>query len=206
VAANFLEGILARFGQLPAKPAVVRGARPKLAILTPLPPAPSGVAAFSAATLTPLAEHADIHIFTDTPDPDRNGAFLSVRPRRPCVSRLVGSTPVVSVLGNSDHHVGAFSYLLDHGGAAIAHDARMINFYMSLLGMERALQVAHAEGETQATPELLEYGFTISEICRSCSVGDRESALALNRPLAAHGPRQSNGFTRLGASRSAFAQ
>jgi glycosyltransferase involved in cell wall biosynthesis len=156
VAANFLEGILARFGQLPAKPAVVRGARPKLAILTPLPPAPSGVAAFSAATLTPLAEHADIISSPIRRIPTATAPSCRSHRRQPSgVYRRFDA--VVSVVGNSDHHVGAFSYLLEHGGAAIAHDARMINFYLSLLGMERALQVAHAEGETQATPELLEH-------------------------------------------------
>ncbi|MGH7076700.1 MAG: hypothetical protein ACREFU_01235, partial [Acetobacteraceae bacterium] len=51
----------------------------------------------------------------------------------------------VGVLGNSDFHIGIFHLQLRHGGAAIAHEARMAGFYRNQLGMERARAVASAE-------------------------------------------------------------
>ncbi|MGH7086138.1 MAG: glycosyltransferase, partial [Acetobacteraceae bacterium] len=132
-------------GELPARPLVLRGRRPRLALLTPLPPDRSGVADYSAASLAELGSRVELHLFTATKSPAPVRGAASIRPLSalPFVSGAFDR--VVSVLGNSDFHLGIFRLLLRHGGAAIAHDARMLGFYRTLLGMERSRAVASAE-------------------------------------------------------------
>ena len=154
VAARFLTELFARVqARSPSSPAVRRGLRPRLAVLTPLPPARSGIADYSAVTLEALSRHVDIHAFSDTPGAESNPAFQSLN----SVQALgFGSTrydATLSVLGNSDHHTGIFRYLLDNGGAALAHDARMVNFYAVILGLDRAVQVAQSEHKREVSRE-----------------------------------------------------
>lgn len=125
-------------------------ARPQIAVLTPLPPSRSGVADFSAATLAALADHADIHVFTDTVLPRASRAYRSVSPISQAYAMRDQFDATISVLGNSDYHLSIYRYLLERGGAAIAHDARMLHFYVGCLGLKRTLQVARAEGESGA--------------------------------------------------------
>ncbi|MGH7108548.1 MAG: glycosyltransferase, partial [Acetobacteraceae bacterium] len=131
--------------ELPARPAVLCGRRPRVALLTPLPPDRSGVADYSAASLAELGSRVELHLFTATksPAPVRGAASIRQLSALPFVSGAFDR--VVGVLGNSDFHLGIFHLLLRHGGAAIAHDARMLGFYRILLGMERARAVASAE-------------------------------------------------------------
>ena len=126
-------------------PAVLRGNRPCIAFLSPLPPAASGVADYSFATLGPLAARADVEVFSDTPDarvPDgvrfagETGALAHLHPR---------FDAVVSVIGNSHFHLREFDLLMRYGSAAIAHDARMLDFYRFLLSEERAIAAASDE-------------------------------------------------------------
>lgn len=126
-------------------PAVLRGNRPCIAFLSPLPPAASGVADYSFATLGPLAARADVEVFSDTPDarvPEgarfagETGALAHLHPR---------FDAVVSVIGNSHFHLREFDLLMRYGSAAIAHDARMLDFYRFLLSEERAIAAASDE-------------------------------------------------------------
>ena len=146
VARRFLDGLFERAGaRRPSAPAVGRGLRPRLAVLTPLPPTASGIADYSAVTLEALSRYVDIHAFSDTPGASPNAAFQSLN----SVGALsLGSQrfdATLSVIGNSDHHTAIFHHLLDRGGAALVHDARLINFYAVILGPDRTLQVGRAE-------------------------------------------------------------
>ena len=114
-------------------------------LLSPLPPAASGVADYSFATLGPLAARADVDVFSDTPDarvPDGvrfaggTSALAHLHPR---------FDAVVSVIGNSHFHRREFDLLMRYGSAAIAHDARMLDFYRYILGEQRALAAASDE-------------------------------------------------------------
>lgn len=147
VGRRFMEGTIAlqKKHKPMEAPAVIRHARPQLAILTPLPPSESGVADYSYATLTPLARHADLHIFTDSTGIDVKPEYSSVSPVRMAPYSSKKFDHRLSVLGNSSFHTTAFNYLMEFGGAALAHDARMINFYALELGFDRALRVANAE-------------------------------------------------------------
>jgi glycosyltransferase involved in cell wall biosynthesis len=52
---------------------------------------------------------------------------------------------VVSVIGNSPFHVSIHRLLTRYGSACIAHDSRMLRFYRSLFGLNRAQDVAGRE-------------------------------------------------------------
>lgn len=129
---------------LPA-PAVRRGAKPLIAILSPMPPDQSGVADYTHATCLELGKHADLHVFTDTKDPAPVPGAARVLP----LTELPGLSPrydrTVAVLGNSHYHVSILDHLERYGGASIAHDARMLGFYCGCRSNHAALALASRE-------------------------------------------------------------
>jgi glycosyltransferase involved in cell wall biosynthesis len=124
---------------------VVRGRRPRVALLTPLPPDRSGVADFSAASCAALGDRADLHVFTATLSAARPPGAVSVQPL--CALPLLSADfdRVISVMGNSEFHLEIHRLLTRYGGACIAHDSRMLGFYCSMYGMTRACEVARRE-------------------------------------------------------------
>lgn len=125
-------------------PAVLRRAKPRVALLSPLSPDRSGVADYSTATCAALGELVDLHVFTETEHPIPIEG-VSIRPFSALPALSAGFDRVVHVIGNSHFHLRTFELLLRYGGAAIAHDARMLGFYRILLGLDRALQTASTE-------------------------------------------------------------
>lgn len=121
-------------------PALNRKARPRIALVTPLPPAKSGVADFSMATLKAMTQKANVEVFCDT-----TAARAQVRPisAYPYISRQFDA--VISVIGNNEIHRAPFENLLEFGGAAIAHDARLLDYYYWICGKERAVAQASRE-------------------------------------------------------------
>lgn len=126
-------------------PFITRDTKPRLAILSPVPPDRSGVADYTAATMLAVAQHARLDLYTETNGRRWNRAFEEIHPLSPEPFRSPSYDGVISVLGNSDLHVGIFNLLLDYGGASIAHDARMLHFYVSVLGWDRAKAIASRE-------------------------------------------------------------
>lgn len=128
-----------------ACPAVGRGVRPRVAMLSPVPPDRSGIADYTAATCAELGKIVELHVFTATARPRSVPGAATVRP----IDAFSHVTPrfdrVVDVIGNSHFHTRIFELLLRYGGACIAHDSRMLGFYRVLLGRERALEVAAKE-------------------------------------------------------------
>jgi len=144
VGQTFISGVLGRAPRVTA-PAVLRGAKPSIAVLTPLPPALSGVADYSAVTLRPLKEMANVHIFTPTPNAawEEGWASMSAVSSAAFSPRAFDAT--IAVMGNSSHHTDIFKYLRDYGGACIAHDARQIDFYFHEIGSHQAAVLASQE-------------------------------------------------------------
>ena len=133
---------------------ILRGRRPRVALLSPLPPDRSGVADYTAATCAELGKLVDLHLFSETPR-HRPRNVASVRPLSALPSLTAGFDRVIGVVGNSHFHTKIFNILSRYGGACIAHDARMLGFYRVLLGTERALAVASKElGRPVAEAEL----------------------------------------------------
>ena len=131
--------------------------RPSIAFVTPMPPDRSGCADYSFATLVALKAKSDVTLVTETGSPRfPGGVSYAGRPQKLTYldSRF---DAVVSVLGNSHFHAREFDLLLKYGGACIAHDARMLDFYVHILGRERALAVASSEAGRAVTDQELDF-------------------------------------------------
>jgi len=91
----------------------------RLAYFSPLPPARSGIADYSAELLPYLAERADITLFTDAPDAPGD------LPRRPTAAfpaeRWAYDLPFYQ-MGNSVHHAGIYHMLRRYPGVTVLHD------------------------------------------------------------------------------------
>lgn len=129
----------------PKRAGILRGARPQIAFLSPIPPDQSGVADYSAATIRELGKLADVHVFSKhAPVTTPEGAASAQRiTTLPCLSS--GFDRVVGVMGNSNFHLEVFQMLERYGGACIEHDNRLLGFYASLLGSSRTRAVAAGE-------------------------------------------------------------
>jgi glycosyltransferase involved in cell wall biosynthesis len=140
----------------PPPPATVGiGRKPRLALVTPVPPDRSGVADFSRAGCAAFAARTDLHIFTATANPRPIPDARSVQPLSALPYLSAGFDRVVSVMGNSDFHLGIHRLLTRYGGACVAHDSRMLGFYCALFGTERAQAIAGRElGRPVSTAEI----------------------------------------------------
>lgn len=115
--------------------------RPRLAVVTPLPPLQSGVAQYSAFTFSAVASVTDLVIYTDTksgPAPIP-GAELKPYSMKPYVDRDYDA--VISVVGNSHFHIPVMEYFLELGGACIAHDPRMTELYYFWRGSRKLAEI-----------------------------------------------------------------
>ena len=120
----------------------IRGTRMSVGVATPWSPQRTGVADYSVAVLSALAHHVDLTVYTT--------ADAVVEPLTSAdVSIEVGSVEdvfddpeattnrhdaFISVVGNSHFHLPCVQLLSDIDATVIAHDTRMIEFYMALRG------------------------------------------------------------------------
>jgi glycosyltransferase involved in cell wall biosynthesis len=142
----------------PPPAAIGIGRKPRLALVTPVPPERSGVADFSAAGCAALAARTDLHIFTNTAHPLPLAGARSVQPLSALPYLSGGFDRVVSVMGNSEFHLGIHHLLTRYGGACIAHDSHMLGFYSALFGMQRAQEIAGRElGRSVSDAEVTEW-------------------------------------------------
>ena len=128
-----------------AAPSVARGARPRIALLSPLPPDRSGCADYTAATCAELGKLTDLHVFSTTLQPAPLPGAATVRPLTSFPNLSTGYDRVINVMGNSHFHLQIYHQMMRYGGACVAHDSRMLSFYRALLGMDRATQLASEE-------------------------------------------------------------
>ena len=143
VGRRFWDAVL---GRMPAPaPGLLHGHRPRVALLSPLPPDRSGVADYTAATCPELGKLVELHVFSETERPTPIPGIASHRPLTALPHLMPGFDRVVSVVGNSHFHLRIFDLLQRFGSACIAHDARMLGFYRILLGLERTLATASSE-------------------------------------------------------------
>jgi glycosyltransferase involved in cell wall biosynthesis len=118
----------------------LRRRRERLALVTPLPPSPSGVAAHSNELARALAADGsvEVHLFADGPTPGQFGP-PGIQIHAPgalgAIEALEGPFDhVCYTLGNSHHHLGALRALRRRPGVVIAHDVRLSNLYRHLHG------------------------------------------------------------------------
>ena len=156
----------------PARPALRRHAKPRLAMLSPLPPAKSGVADYSAALAKTLSAQVALTLFNEKSV--QTTAHLSRKFDR-----------VISTIGNSALHTGIYDHAVKWGSAAICHDARLLGL-TTQFGLEHAASLASAEIGRPVTPQ--EIGcWTADEDARQASfLGPLAQAA---RPLIFHAPQ-----------------
>ena len=119
-------------------------------------PQPSGVADFSATVFTLASEFADITVYTTAGavvEPHPNLQHRSIDSLLANPERAVHEhDAVLTVLGNSHFHL-PFTQLQEVTDTiAIAHDTRMVEFYLALRGpagveqvMSRSVQPSHSQ-------------------------------------------------------------
>jgi glycosyltransferase involved in cell wall biosynthesis len=152
---------------LPARPFVIGGARPRIALLTPLPPARSGVADYAAACATALAGIAEVSLFTPTLNPLPCGT-LPIQPLSdlPFVDKKFHR--VISVIGNSAHHFDILDRMSRYGSACICHDSRLLHSYVVQRGFTGAARLASQELDRPVTDTEVKR-WTIDESSREAS-------------------------------------
>jgi glycosyltransferase involved in cell wall biosynthesis len=113
--------------------------RLRIGIATPWPPQRTGVADFSHATVRELANLADVTVYT-TVDAHVDDAIA-----HRSVEYLAGNSHdhdvLVVVAGNSHFHLPHVDLLNNHDCIVIAHDTRMVEYYMALRSKAGAEQV-----------------------------------------------------------------
>ena len=111
------------------------GARPRLALVTPLPPERTGIADYAAQLLPALAAHFDIELVLCQPAV-RLPAPLDALPRRSVdwfAEHGAGFDHIMYQFGNSPFHSHMFALLRQHPGVVVLHDF----FLSSVLAYEQ---------------------------------------------------------------------
>ena len=103
------------------------GARLKIAYFSPLPPARSGIADYSAELLPHLAEMADITLFADDPAAVTPSGF-PVRPASDFPSCHADYDLPLYQMGNSDQHETIYVMLRQYPGVVVLHDYFLHHF------------------------------------------------------------------------------
>jgi len=115
-------------------PNVSRGARPSLGVSSPMPPQQSGISDYSAWTLGALSRLTDLTVYSTA----REGVSahgLHVLPLSDDPRSVRRHDSFLHVLGDSRFHVPQLRLLRELGGAALAHDTRMVELYLHLRGV-----------------------------------------------------------------------
>jgi glycosyltransferase involved in cell wall biosynthesis len=121
----------------PAAPRVLRsglGKKPRIAVLTPLPPLRTGVAEFARPLLDDLLQHVDIDVFHDEgtrPHLDWEGSGIGVFDYRLYArrNRVLDYHATVFEMGNSGFHKYVYETAWYHRGIVAFHDIFLVGFH-----------------------------------------------------------------------------
>jgi glycosyltransferase involved in cell wall biosynthesis len=151
--------------------AITRHAKPKIALLSPLPPAHSGVADYSAACAIALTAIADMALFTPSANPKPVGN-IQPQPMSDLPFLQKQYDRVISVLGNSEHHYDIFDRMTRYGSACICHDSRLLHFYAYRRGYAHAASVAARELNRTITEQDVRRWIADEAGRQACFLGD----------------------------------
>ena len=161
----------------PPAPAVVLGRRPRIAVLSPLPPALTGVADFSARFAAALALRAEVELFAA----GSRGAGAVASSGAPFLSARFDR--VVTAQGNSPHYAATYQLMKRYGGACVCHDHRLLGFCLGQFGAERTAAMASRElGRPVSAGQVTAWAFEEND--READLMDDLAAAA--RPLIFH--------------------
>lgn len=149
------EGTIEQIRRLEAVTAAAPSRRPRVALVTPLPPQRSGIATYAARLIEHLKDAVDLTVFVDDGleevDPidgvaiHETHAFDSIDAAGRPFDR------VVTFMGNSSFHVDALQLVRDVGGTVLLHDARMTGLYSEVHKARPDRLVYGSVGMTVAT-------------------------------------------------------
>jgi len=135
-----------------ARRAAARPRRPRVALVTPLPPQRSGIATYAGRLVEHLRRHVDVTAFVDLEDeevaPIDGVEVLATR----YLDGIDGSgrpfDRIVTFLGNSTFHVEALAAIQRVGGTVLLHDARLTGLYGEVQRLHPKRLVRRSVGRT----------------------------------------------------------
>lgn len=125
---------LARLEAPPRRGQGKRGARPTLALVTPLPPDRTGIAAYVASLLPPLARNYDITVVTASAGVPRPGFPHPIVSEEWFLENGAGFDRVLYHFGNSPFHLGMIGLLEQRPGVVMLHDFSLGDMGLTLNG------------------------------------------------------------------------
>lgn len=120
--------------------------RPRLAVVSPLPPQASGIATYTDRLVSELAALVDVTVFTSTNEEEGEVVFepvagAEVLPLAELALVHNGGHPfdeIVYMMGNSRFHASALESLRETGGCVLFHDARLTGMYNEMYRLDPA--------------------------------------------------------------------
>ncbi len=156
----------------PQAPAISRRAKPRIAMLTPLPPEKSGIAGYSAALAGALAPLAETTLFS----PAQASALAHTSPKY---------DHVLSVVGNAPLHGEIHDLAVKWGSAVLCHDSRLLGL-ATRNGPKPAASWASQELGRPVTPGEIIAWARDERLREACFLGELARAA---RPLIFHSPQ-----------------
>ncbi|MDD2794474.1 glycosyltransferase [Acidocella sp.] len=168
------KAIAARLWQVltPQAPAILRRGKPRIAMLTPLPPEKSGIARYAAATARALVPLADVTLVPTT----QACAIAHTSPRY---------DRVLSVLGNAPLHGEIYDLAVKWGSAVLCHDSRLLGLATRNGPKPAAAQASRELGRNVAPREIIAWARDERQR-EACFLGELARAA---RPLIFHSPQ-----------------
>ena len=137
----------------------------KVAFFSPLPPARSGIADYSAALLEELRKRVDVEVFTSQPQGFRPSDF----------------DVTLYQIGNNVHHDFCYQTALEHPGVVVMHEANLHHLIADITIKRDDWDAYMRAVEEEGGPEAQEYARRV----RALEVGpDYEGVPMLRRLLA----------------------
>jgi len=170
--------------------------RLSVGVATPWEPQRSGVADFSAATVRELAKLADVTVYSTS------GGQVEEELRHANIDQVLADghdhDVFVSVVGNSHFHVPFIEVLGRVDAVVIAHDTRMVEYYMAMRGKGGAEQVmTRGQGRRTLDPPLDDQidDMRLLQNAGFWEIARQSRMLILHSPTAASRIEQETGVT-----------
>jgi len=108
-----------------------RRRRKRIAFVSPLPPARSGIADVSVHLVGELTAYCDVDTFADQPEAQAPAGvdFAPIQRFESAWRARGGYDRILVCLGNSEHHAEALALMRRHPAIVLAHDVRLTGLY-----------------------------------------------------------------------------
>lgn len=118
---------------VPRPPIRAAHRRGRIAMVTPVPPAQSGIADYSWHLADAIAQYVDVDLVVEDPQaqPPRMSPNINLISGPDLLARddIVPYDEVIYVMGNSSHHAMAYDLMEQRRGSLMVHEARFTGFF-----------------------------------------------------------------------------